>query len=81
MHPPYNTRAAKKPANLSVNGDLLDKARELEINLSATLEHALADAVRSKQRAQWLADNKAAIEIYNQHVDKHGVFSDGMRSF
>lgn len=23
----------------------------------------------------------AAIEAYNEHVEKHGVFSDGLRSF
>ena len=77
----YDTRAPKRPANLSVNGDLLNKARELDINLSATFELALAAALREKQRAQWLAENKTAIEAYNDHVEKHGVFSDGLRSF
>lgn len=77
----YDTRAPKRPANLSVNGDLLNKARELDINLSATFELALAAALREKQRTQWLAENKTAIEAYNDHVEKHGVFSDGLRSF
>jgi antitoxin CcdA len=77
----YDTRAPKRPANLSVNGDLLNKARELDINLSATFELALAAALRDKQRTQWLAENRTAIEAYNDHVEKHGVFSDGLRSF
>jgi len=77
----YNPKAPKKPANLSVNGDLLGKAKELDINLSATLELALAAALREKQRAQWLAENKTAIDAYNDHFEKHGVFSDGLRSF
>lgn len=81
MQPSYNPLAPKRPANLSVNGDLLSKARELDINLSATLELALASALREKQRAQWLAENKAAISAYNDHVEKHGVFSDGLRNF
>ena len=76
----YDTRAPKRPANLSVNGDLLNKARELDINLSATFELALAAALREKQRTQWLAENRTAIEAYNDHVEKHGVFSDGLRS-
>ena len=66
---------------MSVNSDLLAKAKQLDINLSATLEHALAHAVREKQRAQWLAENKAAMDAYNDHIEKHGVFSDGLRSF
>ncbi len=77
----YDTRAPKRPANLSINGDLLAKARALDINLSATLEQALAVALREKQRDRWLAENKAAIAAYNDHVEKHGVFSDGLRGF
>lgn len=81
MHSLYNTQAPKRPANLSVNEDLLTKARELDINLSTTLEQALTAALREKQRARWLTENQAAIKAYNDHVDKHGVFSDGLRSF
>jgi antitoxin CcdA len=77
----YNPHAPKRPANLSVNGDLLSKAKELDINLSATLELALAAALRDKQRTQWLAENKTAIDAYNEHVEMQGVFSDGLRSF
>jgi antitoxin CcdA len=81
MQPAYNPQAPKKAANLSINADLLSKARELDINLSATLELALAAALKHKQREQWLAENKAAIEAYNEHVEKHAVFSEGLRTF
>jgi antitoxin CcdA len=81
MQPAYNPQAPKRPANLSINSDLLNKAKELEINLSATLEQALAAALRERQQAAWLAENKAAMAAYNDHVEKHGVFSDGLRSF
>lgn len=81
MLPAYNIQAPKKPANLSINSDLLSKAKELDINLSATLELALAEALKTRQREQWLAENKAAIGAYNEHVEAHGVFSDGLRSF
>lgn len=81
MHSLYDIQAPKRSANLSVNEDLLSKAREQNINLSATLEQALTLALQEKQRVQWLAENKAAIEAYNQHVEQQGVFSDGLRSF
>lgn len=77
----YNTQAPKRAANLSINADLLSKAKALDINLSATLEQALIEALRKRQRDQWIADNQDAIDAYNEHVDKHGVFSDGLRSF
>lgn len=81
MRTAYNTQAPKRAANLSINADLLSKAKELDINLSATLEQALIEALRKRQRDQWVAENQAAIEAYNEHVDKQGVFSDGLRSF
>lgn len=81
MHNLYDIQAPKRSANLSVNEDLLSKARANNINLSATLEQALTLALQEKQRTQWLAENKAAIEAYNEHVEQHGVFSDGLRSF
>ncbi|MEK1939468.1 MAG: type II toxin-antitoxin system CcdA family antitoxin [Pseudomonas sp.] len=77
----YNPNAPKRSANLSVNSDLLDKAKESGINLSATLEQALAEALKNKQREQWLTENRAAINAYNDHVEIHGVFSDELRSF
>lgn len=81
MLPIYDSYAPKRATNLSVNSDLLRRAKALEINLSATLEQALADAVAKRQREQWLAENREAIEAYNRYVDEHGVFSDGLRSF
>lgn len=73
--------AVKKPVNLSINSDLLAAARELNINLSATMETALADAIRIKRRERWLADNREAISAFNERVDRDGVFSDGLRKF
>lgn len=81
MQPAYNLQAPKKPTNLSINADLLSKAKEMDINLSATLEQALVVVLRQKQRKRWLAENKAAIQVYNEQVEKYGVFSDGLRSF
>ena len=74
-------QAAKKATNLSINSDLLAKAKELQINLSATLESALTEAISRKQQDQWRIDNQAAIEAYNHTVEEGGVFSDGVRGF
>jgi len=81
MQTAYDTQAPKRATNLSINADLLSKAKELGINLSATLEQALVEVLRKRLRDQWMAENQAAIEAYNRHVDRQGVFSDGLRSF
>jgi antitoxin CcdA len=75
------TYAGKRAANLSVNAELLEQARALEINLSATLERALTEEVRARKRQQWLEENREAIAAYTAHVREHGIWSDGLRGF
>ena len=77
----FDENAAKKPTNLSVNSDLLSKARKQKINLSATLEHALESKLRKTERENWLKDNKSAIDSLNDLVEKNGLFSDKYRNF
>lgn len=77
----YDVGAPKRPANVTVNADLLRRARELDVNLSQTLENALVDQVAVRVRERWLAENRAAIEAYNREIDQHGCFSDSLRSF
>jgi len=72
---------AKKAVNLSISSDLLAAARELKLNLSATMEIALAAAVKRERRERWLDENRATIEAYNQRVELDGIFSDGFRKF
>ncbi|MCM2336225.1 MAG: type II toxin-antitoxin system CcdA family antitoxin [Pseudomonas sp.] len=71
----------KRATNVSINQGLLEEAKALDINLSATLERALEAEVRARKRERWLAENREAIEAYNARVERDGVFSDGLRSF
>jgi antitoxin CcdA len=75
------TAIAKKAANLSVRADLLEEARARKINLSQTLEAALAVELKKRRETEWLEQNKAAIEAYNREIAEHGLFSDGFRQF
>jgi len=82
MLTPTNARRRRKKAtNLSIDNDLLARARRLKINLSQVVEAGLVEALRRHERAQWLEKNRAALDAYNEHVEKQGVFSDGLRSF
>lgn len=77
----YNKNAPKKPTNLTVNTDLLEQAKELNINISFTLEAALIEVVKQKKQEKWIKENADAIEIYNEQVSEFGLFSDEMRTF
>jgi antitoxin CcdA len=73
--------ASKVAVNLSVDPVLLREARDHEINLSATLERALEEALRQHRRERWLAENKQGIAAYNEQVDAQGAFADALRRF
>lgn len=81
MQPLINGNAPKKATNLSINKELLAEARNLKINLSATLEQALTEKVRKERRKQWLEDNQQAIEACNELVENNGLFADKHRRF
>jgi antitoxin CcdA len=65
----------RKAVNLSIDSTLLSEAREQGLNLSQVLERAL----REERARRWLAENKDAIEAYNEDIRKHGVWSEGLR--
>jgi len=73
--------APKRATNLSVNEDLLRRARALGINLSRTLEERLEELVVEQEQARWLEANRAAIEDYNRRIEAEGAFGDGVRRF
>ncbi len=77
----YNINAPKKPTNLTVNSDLLSQAKDYKINLSATLENALADALKHKKIELWKEENREAISVYNDTIEEYGLFSDEIRMF
>jgi antitoxin CcdA len=76
-----SARRRKKATNVTVDEKLLERARRLKLNLSQVLEAGLAEALRRHEGEEWLRKNREALEAYNEHVEKHGVFSNGLRSF
>lgn len=77
----YNIDAPKKPTNLTINSDLLAQARNMKINVSSTLENALAEVLKQKKQETWLSENSQAISSYNEKISEYGLFSDEMRTF
>ena len=77
----YDVSAPKRATNVSVNADLLAQARQCGVNLSQTLEEALKTRLAEERRRKWLEDNREAIEDYNKHFEKNGLWSDGLRMF
>lgn len=73
-------QARRKATNVTVDADLLERARALNINLSKALEERLRQLVREANEAAWLAENKEAIEAYNRRIAEEGLWSEGIRT-
>ncbi|MBX3493751.1 MAG: type II toxin-antitoxin system CcdA family antitoxin [Parvibaculum sp.] len=74
-------RMTKKAVNLSVDAELLAKAKEMELNLSATLEDVLREKTRAEEARRWKEENREAIEAFNRRIERDGIWSDGLRRF
>jgi antitoxin CcdA len=63
----------KRATNLTIDPVLLDQARALGINLSATFEASIREAVRARQAAVGQRENRDAIESSNDWVTQNGL--------
>jgi antitoxin CcdA len=73
--------APKKATNLSLNSKVLELARELGMNVSATVDTLLAEEVRRRYWERWNVENKAAIAHYNARIAREGLPLAKYRSF
>jgi antitoxin CcdA len=73
--------APKRAINLSLNAKVLDMAREMNMNISQTVDALLTEAVLNQYWARWQSDNAEAIEHYNARVAREGSFADRYRTF
>ena len=77
----YDLDAPKKATNLSINSDLLRKARSCGINLSKYFEESLERLIAEEERRRWLEENAEAFEAQNRRIEKFGAFSEKLRRF
>jgi antitoxin CcdA len=71
----------KTAANLSLDAGLVAEARKFGINLSRFTEEKLAEELKRRRWDAWRAQNRAAIEAYNRHVERDGIFGEEYRRF
>lgn len=74
-------RMAKTAVNLSVSEVILREARALKLNLSQVFEEGLREHLRRKRAEKWLEENRAAIDHFNERIERDGLLSDDFRPF
>ncbi len=73
---------------VEVDAETLRRAREAGLDLSEALTQALrralplpTDEERRRAAEQFYRENKDAIDYSNEYIEKHGLWSDGLRMF
>ena len=62
--------------NLSVDAELLQIAKDININLSRALETALDKLTAEERARRFYGENKAAIDSYNRFIERHGTLAE-----
>lgn len=82
VEPSFDISARKRPVNLTLNADLVDRVRELTDNLSGVVETLLADYLE-QQRLAGLARHRvseATAAAWNTFNSEHGSIADEFSS-
>ena len=64
--------AAKRKTSLTLDAEVLDGAKALNINVSAVAEAALKSAVAEARQQHWLEENAGAFAAQAAWHERHG---------
>ncbi len=71
----------RKSTSLSLDADLIARAKKVNVNLSRAAEAGIEDQVRKAEAARWKEENRDAVAAYNARVEKEGLPLDDYRKW
>ena len=71
----------KKKMSLSISESLAAVARQLDINLSRAAETGILLEIRRCRDTAWLEKNRPAMAVYNERIEREGLFGEAHRGF
>jgi antitoxin CcdA len=63
----------RKAVNITINQSLIVEAKALGINLSQVCERGIAAELKAVRAERWKAENRAAIESWNDWIEENGI--------
>jgi len=74
----HGADARKRPVNLTLNTELVDRAKSMTENLSAVVESLLSDFVAREERDRLARSRaiEASLALWNKFNDDTGSFAD-----
>ncbi len=73
--------AARRATNLSIDAEIFEEARALDINLSGAAQEGIQRAISAEKARRWKEENAEAIRSSNEYVEKHGLPLEKYRMF
>ena len=88
MHNLSNTKtpqalkpSGKRAANLTLSADVLDAAKQLNLNISKLCDAYLQNYVKEEQARRWREEHAAFVAVYNETVAAEGLPLDEWKTF
>ena len=88
MHNLSNTKtlqalkpSGKRAANLTLSTDVLDAAKQLNLNISKLCDVYLQNYVKEEQARRWREEHAAFVAVYNETVAAEGLPLDEWKTF
>jgi antitoxin CcdA len=75
------SKVTRKPTNVSLPADLLDRARERNVNVSRASERGLREEVQAAEARAWAEKNADFIAEMNARIERDGLPLDEYRMF
>jgi len=69
------SNALRRPANLAIDGALMDEAKAMKIKVG------IARAVAAEKARRWSAENADVVRGTNEYIAKHGLPLQKYRAF
>jgi antitoxin CcdA len=76
----YDLQASKRPVNVTLNSDLVARARAEGLNVSALAEEAVAAALGRVIQKKFEAEIAQACRAHEQYLAEYGSLGDAIRT-
>ena len=74
-------KVTRKPTNVSLPSDLLERAKELNVNVSRASERGLREEVQEMEAREWAEQNAELVKAYTAMVEREGLPLAKYRTF
>jgi antitoxin CcdA len=76
----YDRTVPRRPVNLSLNSDLIAKARSENLNLSSIAEEAISRVLTQIATKRFHEDIARGVAEYEVYVQEYGSFTDAVHA-